>query len=103
MMMIFWEISPENYEKNFSKISLQNEIIWIWNYHFFEKNPHENLLIDGKIFDKKLQEQYTNELSEYENFLKKFFAKNQISFLATDTSSDISLILNNFFKYSYAQ
>lgn len=40
-------------EKKFSKIVALNEIIWIWCYHPFEKNPHENTIFDGKIFPKK--------------------------------------------------
>lgn len=98
MIIIFGEIACEKYEKFFKKISPQNEIIWIWNYHTFEKNPHKNLLIEWKVFDEKSLNKYLHDIFLYENFLKKFFTKHQIAFLPSDTHSDISLILNNFFK-----
>ena len=90
-------------EKKFEKIVTLNEIIWIWCYHPFEKNPHENTIFDGKIFPKKAVQKYLTAMAEQEKFHEKILTKHRSFFLTTDTSHSVERVLNHFFKYQYVQ
>lgn len=103
LIIIFCNDWSEENLKNLKKISHINEIIWISSYHFFEKNPNENTILEGKILPKKNFEKYLKYLENEENFFKKNLNGLWISYLSGFTHEKIENILNQFFKYQYAK
>lgn len=103
LIILFANTPLDFQEKNFAKIASLNEIIWLWCYHTFEKNPHENTIFDGKIFPKKAVQKYLTAMAEQEKFHEKILTKHRSFFLTTDTSHSVERVLNHFFKYQYVQ
>lgn len=88
-------------EKLLNKICELNEIIFIFPYHFFEKNPENSLLLEWKIFDKKNLVKYQQKITENEAKMKKFFTEKKSHFLTIETTENIESTLNYFFKNEY--
>lgn len=101
LIIIFSSELPYQSEKILSKICQLNEIIFIFPYHFFEKNPENSILLEWKIFDKQKLQKYKQEIAENEAKMKKFFKEKKSHFLTIETTENIDSTLNYFFKNEY--
>ena len=85
----------------FCKIASINDIIWIFPWQSFEKNPDDSALFEGKIFQTSKLKAYLEEIKNFEENTKKFLKKNKISFIPTLTHIGVDNILNHYFKHEF--
>lgn len=101
LIFIFCSDFPFDKGKILEKIARLNEIIFIFPYHPFEKNPDNSILLEQKIFNKKFLEKYLADLSENEKKIAKMLSEYRSHFIATETDKNIAVTLNYFFKNDY--
>lgn len=101
LILIISDDIPDHHSK-LIPLSHRNEIIWIYPFYLFEKNPNNSILLESTIFNKKHLNKYLQELEEYEKKLQKFLHSHKMFYISTTIAEPIDATLNYFFKHTYA-
>lgn len=95
IILILGDIDSNKNIENFSHLSRNNDIIFLFLLHPEELSP-------SHIFEsKKAKSSYHEALEKFQTEQEKQARNHHIEFLSCTTEDIPSLLLNNFFKYRY--